>query len=179
MLTSCAGKQDRELDLKEREDAVRRAQNDADYSRCEAEANLRSQKEESAAMSRKAEAFAEARARHARELEAREAALQEQVRGAGGCARALRLAHPVRSRAHCCRACAIQEEQLRQAQKADELRRKKAAAQEERDRTAVLEELRSLDVAASGYGGTRPRPRLRRPTPTRQPPLRRTPRSAA
>lgn len=72
--------QDKELDLKEREEAVRRMHNDADYSRCEAEANLRSQKEESTALARKTEALAETRARQTRELDEREAALQEQVR---------------------------------------------------------------------------------------------------
>lgn len=72
--------QDKELDLKEREEAVRRMHNDAEYSRCEAEANLRSQKEESAALARKTEALSEARARQTRELDEREAALQEQAR---------------------------------------------------------------------------------------------------
>lgn len=72
--------QDKELDLKEREEAVRRMHNDADYSRCEAEAHLRSQKEENAALARKTEALTEARARQARELDEREAALQEQAR---------------------------------------------------------------------------------------------------
>lgn len=71
--------QDKELDLKEREEAVRRMHNEADYNRCEAEANLRSQKEESAALARKTEALSEARARQARELDEREAALQDQV----------------------------------------------------------------------------------------------------
>jgi hypothetical protein len=71
--------QDKELDLKEREEAVRRMHNEAEYSRSEAEANLRSQKEESAALARKTEALAEARSRQARELDEREAAIQDQV----------------------------------------------------------------------------------------------------
>jgi hypothetical protein len=71
--------QDKELDLKEREEAVRRMHNEAEYSRSEAEANLRSQKEESAALARKTEALAEARSRQARELDEREAAIHDQV----------------------------------------------------------------------------------------------------
>ena len=43
----------------------------------------------------------------------------------------------------------FQEEKLRQAQKSEELRRKKASAQDEAERAAVLEELRSLDTAVS------------------------------
>lgn len=72
--------QEQELALKEREAAVHRAQNEAEYARAEAEANLRSQKEESAALARKLEALQEARSRSTRELDEREAAIAEQVR---------------------------------------------------------------------------------------------------
>ena len=51
----------------------------------------------------------------------------------------------------------MQEEQLRHAQKEDEVRRKKHAAQDDADRAAVLEEMRSLDMAV-----TEARERLRR-----------------
>jgi hypothetical protein len=72
--------QNQELSLKEREAALQRLQSDAEYARNEADANLRSQKDESAALSRKLEALQEARVRSAKELDERETALQEQVR---------------------------------------------------------------------------------------------------
>jgi hypothetical protein len=51
----------------------------------------------------------------------------------------------------------LQEERLLQAQRSDDLRRKKLAAKDDVDRAAVLEELRSLDAAV-----TDARERLRR-----------------
>lgn len=51
----------------------------------------------------------------------------------------------------------MQEEQLRQAQKMDEVRRKRVAAEDDANRAAVLDEMRSLDAAV-----TEARERLRR-----------------
>lgn len=76
----CLYLQDQELALKEREAAVHRAQNEAEYARAEAEANLRSQKEESSSLARKLDALQEARSRSAREFDEREATIAEQAR---------------------------------------------------------------------------------------------------
>lgn len=57
----------------------------------------------------------------------------------------------------CTEMTVLQEEQLRHAQKADDVRRKKVAAQEDADRATVLDEMRALDASV-----TEARERLRR-----------------
>jgi hypothetical protein len=65
--------------LKEREAVVQRLHNEAEYARNEAEANLRSVKDESAAVSAKLEALREQRAAQMRECEERDTQLADRV----------------------------------------------------------------------------------------------------
>ena len=69
-----------ETELREREAAAQRAQNEAEFARAEAAEHVRSVKEESAAVSAKLEALSDARAAAAAESQQREAALAARVR---------------------------------------------------------------------------------------------------